>query len=86
MPSIGVPNMTERIGEKLGKYRLLRNLGHGGFAEVYVGEHVFLGSQAAIKILSTSLKSEEIDSFQIEPKRLANLNHPNIIRILDFDL
>ena len=78
--------MTERVGEKLGKYRLQRRLGHGGFAEVYLGEHVFLGSKAAIKILSTSLTAEESDSFQIEARRLANLTHPNIVRVLDFDV
>ncbi len=45
--------MINRIGQQLGNYRLIRLLGAGGFAEVYLGEHIHLGTQAAIKVLST---------------------------------
>ena len=40
-----------RIGQQLGNYHLLRLLGEGGFAEVYLGGHTYLGTHAAIKIL-----------------------------------
>jgi eukaryotic-like serine/threonine-protein kinase len=40
--------MTEWIGQRLGNYRIIRLLGHGGFADVYLGEHLHLGTQAAI--------------------------------------
>jgi serine/threonine protein kinase len=43
--------MTERLGQQLGNYRLIRLLGEGGFAEVYLGEHVYLKTQAAVKVL-----------------------------------
>ncbi len=46
--------MTDRVGQQLGNYRLLRLLGHGGFADVYLGEHVYLQSQAALKLLHTT--------------------------------
>jgi serine/threonine protein kinase len=47
--------MADRVGQQLGNYRLVRLLGRGGFAEVYLGQHVRLTSkQAAIKILYLS--------------------------------
>lgn len=40
--------MNQRIGQQVGTYRLLRVLGEGGFATVYLGEHVHLGTLAAL--------------------------------------
>ena len=45
--------MSGREGEQPGNYRLVRLLGSGGFADVYLGEHVYLNTQAAIKVLQT---------------------------------
>ncbi|MBV9709431.1 MAG: serine/threonine protein kinase, partial [Ktedonobacteraceae bacterium] len=39
---------TERIGQRLGNYTIIQLLGQGGFAEVYLGEHIYLKSQAAV--------------------------------------
>lgn len=78
--------MADRVGQEVGKYRLIRQLGVGGFAEVYLGEHTQLGTQAAIKLLHTGLLSErEVDQFRQEARTIANLIHPNIVRVLDFD-
>jgi hypothetical protein len=38
--------MTSRMGQQLGNYRLLRLLDVGGFAEVYLGEHVYLNTSS----------------------------------------
>ena len=43
--------MSDRVGQQLGNYRLLHLVGRGSFAEVYLGEHLHLGTQAAIKVL-----------------------------------
>ena len=51
--------MVDRIGQQLGSYRLIRLLGRGGFAEVYLAEHLFLGSFAAIKLLSVRVAQED---------------------------
>ena len=40
--------MTERVGQQPGNYQLIHLLGEGGFAEVYLGEHIHLGTSAAI--------------------------------------
>jgi serine/threonine protein kinase len=78
--------MADRAGQVVGKYRLIRKLGTGGFAEVYLGEHVQLGTQAAIKLLHNSLMSAtEIEQFRQEARTIANLTHPHIVRVLDFD-
>src|SRR2546423_3674622 len=51
--------MPERAGQRLGNYRLHRLLGKGSFAEVYLGEHLYLKNSAAIKILHTSLNEKD---------------------------
>ncbi|HEY7418663.1 MAG TPA: protein kinase [Ktedonobacteraceae bacterium] len=78
--------MTSYIGQQFGNYRLLRLLGQGGFAEVYLGEHLRLKMQAAVKVLHINLIGKEIEAFQSEAQTLANLGHPHIIRVLDFDV
>jgi eukaryotic-like serine/threonine-protein kinase len=65
--------MTDRVGQQLGNYRLVRLLGEGGFAEVYLGEHIYLGTQAAIKVLHTQLASEEVEQFRTEARTIARL-------------
>ncbi len=78
--------MTDRIGQQLGNYRLTRLLGQGSFAEVYLGQHIVLGTMVAIKILHTRVSEKDIAQFEQEARLLASLRHPHIIRILDFGL
>ncbi len=79
--------MTNRIGQQLGNYRLLRQLGKGGFAKVYLGEHVHLKMLAAIKVLhQVQLSNEEEEKFRTEAYTIANLKHQNIIRVLDYGI
>jgi serine/threonine protein kinase len=76
--------MNEYVGQQLGNYRLLRLLGQGGFADVYLGEHIHLHTQAAIKILQMRLAEEHAEAFITEARTIAHLVHPNIVRVLDF--
>jgi serine/threonine protein kinase/Tol biopolymer transport system component len=78
--------MMDRLGQQLGNYRLTRLLGQGGVAEVYQGEHVLLGTQAALKVLHAQVNQDEVKSFQQEARFLANLKHPHIIAVFDFGL
>jgi predicted ATPase/class 3 adenylate cyclase/DNA-binding CsgD family transcriptional regulator len=77
--------MIDRVGQRLGNYRLLRLLGRGNFAEVYLGEHLHLGTQAAIKVLlHVHFTSENSEQLRTEARLIARLAHPLILRILDF--
>lgn len=76
----------ERIGQQFGNYQLVRLLGQGGFADVYLGEHLQLKSLAAIKVLYARLNNELRESFLNEARILARLNHPHIIHTLEFGL
>jgi eukaryotic-like serine/threonine-protein kinase len=74
------------IGQQLGHYRLIRLLGQGGFAEVYLGEHLRLKIQVAIKVLHLSLKDDDLEQFLQEAQTIAHLKHPHIVRVFDFDV
>ncbi len=79
--------MTDRVGQQLGNYRLVSLLGRGGFAEVYLGQHLRLNMQAAIKVLHTHLAdAADIQNFHREAQTIASLIHPHIVRVLDFDV
>jgi eukaryotic-like serine/threonine-protein kinase len=78
--------MADRVGQRLGNYRLVRLLGRGGFAEVYLGQHVRLNMQAAIKVLHTQLADDDVENFHREAETIASLIHPHIVRLLDFDV
>jgi len=72
------------VGLQLGSYRLTRLLGQGGFADVYLGEHIHLNTQVAIKVLQGRMAVQDLDDFKQEAQTIANLNHAHILRILDF--
>jgi uncharacterized protein (TIGR02145 family) len=75
------------IGQKIGKYSIIRLIGEGGMASVYEGQHESLGTSSAIKILnpilSTNLQIRE--RFKNEAKFMSSLKHPNIGIIHDFE-
>ncbi len=78
--------MDDHIGQILGRYRLVRLIGKGNFAEVYLGEHVSNGSLAAVKLLHIKLTdTDDLKSF-INEARITLLTHPNIVQILDFGI
>lgn len=70
---------------QVGRYALLGKLGRGGFADVYLGEHIYLHTQVAVKIVR-SFDEFNVDTFLAEARLVAQLQHPHIIRVLDFDL
>lgn len=67
-------------------YKILKELGTGGMGTVYLAENISIGNKVAIKMLHPHLvKSENIKArFLKEAKTQANLNHPNITKVIDF--
>ena len=78
--------MNDRTGQQIGNYKLVKLLGYGGFAEVYLGKHIYLDSFAAIKLLHANLAKDEEESFRLEARTLVKLIHPHIVRLLDFGI
>ncbi|HLG77208.1 MAG TPA: serine/threonine-protein kinase, partial [Ktedonobacteraceae bacterium] len=79
--------MPERMPHErriVGNYQLLRVLGKGGFAEVYLGKHIHLNTYAAVKLLRTHMDRQAVDKFRREARLVAQLRHPHIISITDF--
>ncbi|HLI06567.1 MAG TPA: protein kinase [Ktedonobacteraceae bacterium] len=76
--------MRDFVGKQLGNYRIVQLLGRGGFAEVYLGEHMYLKNAAAVKVLRTLLTEEARAAFVKEGQMLVRLHHPHIVRLLDF--
>lgn len=76
--------IDEHTAQVLGQYRLLRLLGQGEFAVVYLAEHVHLKTLVAMKVLAALLQGNETEVFLEEARTLARLSHPHIVRVLDF--
>jgi serine/threonine protein kinase len=77
-------DVEDHIGQQLGSYRLVRLLGQGGFANVYLGEHIHLQTLAAVKVLQMRLVGSNLEQFRNEARTIASLIHPHIVRVLDF--
>ncbi|MGD0505855.1 MAG: protein kinase [Steroidobacteraceae bacterium] len=74
------------IGQRLGPYRVLALLGHGGMGSVWLAERAdgLFARQVALKLIHPALKNRVTsERFAREREILASLNHPNIARLLD---
>ena len=76
--------MQSHIDQELGNYRLIRLLGRGGFADVYLGEHIHLGTQVAIKVHHMHMDGADLERFEQEARTIAHLSHSHIVRVLDY--
>ena len=75
-----------RIGERIGAYAIISELGRGGMGAVYLAERADgqFEKRVAIKVLKRGTDTDEVlRRFRIERQILANLEHPNITRLLD---
>ena len=76
---------TDLVDRQLGDFRVLRRLGSGGMAEVYLAEQMSLKRQVAVKVLKRELLESSDDThlkrFTQEATAAANLNHPHIVQV-----
>src|SRR5437867_12123606 len=68
-----------------GRYRVVRKLGTGGMASVYLAEDQELGRRVAIKLLDERHAQDEqfVERFRREAESAAGLSHPNVVSIYD---
>jgi len=77
---------TDLTGKRLGNYRVVAAVGHGGMAKVYKGYQPLLDRYVAIKVLDPRFATDEEfrARFQREAAAIARLRHPNIVQVYDF--
>src|SRR5205085_2224651 len=63
----------------VGRYRVRKTIGSGGFGTVFLAEDTWLNTQVALKV--PHQQTAELDTLLAEPRVLATLDHPNILRI-----
>jgi eukaryotic-like serine/threonine-protein kinase len=81
--------MAKLIGQSLGRYHILEQLGEGGMAIVYKAYDTRLETEVAVKVIRTenlpqNTVTRALKRFEQEAKALARLAHPNIIPIIDY--
>lgn len=79
--------METHVGEHIGPYRLLDQIGRGGMGQVFAAIHERMTRKVAIKVISPALASEPhiVGRFLQEARVLAQLRHPGIVQILHCD-
>lgn len=78
--------MTFALGETIGPYRIVDQIGQGGMATVFKAYHAALDRYVAIKVLNPAIQQDPgfLARFQREARIVAKLDHPHIIPIYDF--
>jgi len=81
--------MASLIGKILkNRYKVIKSLGHGSKADVYLASDKLLETEVAIKVIQTDniqpkVMQRGLKRFHIEAQRMAALNHPNIVKVMD---
>jgi serine/threonine protein kinase/tetratricopeptide (TPR) repeat protein len=77
--------ITERLGSVIGSYKLLEQIGEGGFGMVFMAEQQEpIRRKVALKVLKPGMDTKQVIArFEVERQALALMDHPNIARVLD---
>src|SRR5436309_2050184 len=84
----GLPNVvpiTEKPGDKIGRYKLLQQIGEGGCGVVYMAEQTEpVRRRVALKVIKLGMDTKQVIArFEAERQALALMDHPNIAKVLD---
>ncbi|MEM7305277.1 MAG: serine/threonine-protein kinase [Planctomycetota bacterium] len=81
----GVGGAAEGPGMEIGRYKLLQEIGEGGFGVVYMAEQLEpVVRRVALKVIKLGMDTREVVArFEAERQALALMDHPNIARVLD---
>jgi len=73
------------LRKRIGKYKLIKEIGRGGMGEVYLAEDTESGEKLALKILPPELtrSPQYVERFHREAKAISSLDHPNIIKVYE---
>src|ERR1700722_20109837 len=82
---VGLSESTDSDPTKIGRYRIIRRLGQGGFGRVYLAHDDELDRPVAIKIPNPEriTAPEDVEAYLTEARILARLDHPNIVPVHD---
>jgi serine/threonine-protein kinase len=85
--ALATPSLTGLVGQVIaGRYRVIEQLGQGAMGRVYLAEHIKMGRQCAIKVMSPELMSDAdaIGRFNREATNASRIQHPNVAAVYDF--
>src|SRR5205823_5044617 len=79
------PPISERPGDKVGRYKLLQQIGEGGCGVVYMAEQTEpVQRRVALKVIKLGMDTKQVIArFEAERQALALMDHPNIAKVLD---
>ncbi len=79
------PQVIEQSGQEIGRYKLLQQIGEGGFGVVYMAEQVRpVRRKVALKVIKPGMDSKAVVArFEAERQALSMMDHPNIARVFD---
>ena len=80
---VGADNL---VGQTIGSYRVVGELGRGGMGCVYLAEHTLIGRKAAIKVMNPDIAADPdvVSRFFTEARAVNDIRHPNIVEVTDF--
>jgi len=83
-PTIRIEPLSEKAGEKIGRYKLLQEIGGGGMGSVWMAEQQQPYRRVALKLVKLGMDTKQVVArFRAEQQALARMDHPNIAKVFE---